>query len=59
LSKPEADGTAPGFAASPFRAPPPPNQPRFIDVTLPAFGHSDFVFTSRQTPLGSFAALGR
>jgi hypothetical protein len=57
LSHRAARGTAPTLATSPFRAPPPPNQPRFIDVTLPAFTNSDFVFASGQTPLGSLAAF--
>jgi hypothetical protein len=30
-----------------------------VDVTLPAFTHSQLEFHSSQTPLGSFAALGR
>jgi hypothetical protein len=57
LSNADAAGTTPTLATSPFRAPPPPNQPPFIDVTLPAFTHSDLVFTSNQAALGSFAAL--
>jgi hypothetical protein len=59
LSHPDPADTAPTLATSPFRAPSPPDRPLFIDVTLPAFTHSDFTFTSSQTPLGSFAALAR
>jgi hypothetical protein len=59
LSHPESAEPAPALAASPFRAPPPPDQPLFIDVTLPAFTHTDFTFTSNQTSLGSFAGFGR
>jgi hypothetical protein len=59
LSRPESAEPEPSLAASLFRAPPPPGQPPLIDVTLPAFAHSDLTFTSSQTPLGSFAAFGR
>ena len=59
LSHSESEEPTPTLATSPFRAPPPPDQPLFIDVTLPAFTHSDCVFTSSQAPLGSFAAFGR
>jgi len=58
LSHPDSAGSASSLAASPFRTPPPRNQP-LIDVTLPAFTHSDLTFTSSQTSLGSFAAFGR
>ncbi len=59
LSHADSAGPVAPLAASPFRAPPPPDQPLLIDVTLPAFTRSDLTFTSSQTSLGSFAAFGR